>query len=193
MSKQKENIFSFTSDEKEKILERIKSLFRGRSLRKTASDWSIPYSTMNNYFLRTAIPGADVLLLISKKEGVSLEWLLTGEELPNSSLKDSDSRYLSTQTPTEPNKERGVMLATWEMIFNSLGDDDAKALLSLFMLRGAQGIIKLAQEKESAGDILSRLDADEQERLLALHEAKKGALTDGEGNEIANPTHRRAG
>lgn len=189
MNKRKDNIFSFTADEKEKILERIKSLSRGRSLRKMASDWCTPYSTMNNYFLRTTIPSADVLLLISQKEGVSIEWLLTGAK-PTEHTHDKQPSHI--QTPTSVSEERSAMRAAWEVIFNSLGDDEAKALLSLFVLRGVQGVIKLAQERETAADILSRLDADEQERLLALHEAKKGAPTDSEGNELNDPTHRHA-
>ena len=60
---------------KESVRDRIKSLFKGRSLRKVSLDWDLPYSTLNNYFSRSATPSVDVLVKISKLENVSLNWL----------------------------------------------------------------------------------------------------------------------
>ena len=70
----KENV-SFAQSGKESIRDRMKSLFKGRSLRKVSLDWDLPYSTLNNYFARSATPSVEILVKISEIENVSLAWL----------------------------------------------------------------------------------------------------------------------
>lgn len=194
MSTQKTTKVAIPDDQKETIQDRLKQLFKGRNLRQVAKDWGMPYSTLNNYFSKGTKPGLDVIEHVCDVESISLEWLIAGRESRPTTPQSTSKPSVPTinEEPTKTDNERAAMRAAWEVIFNSLGDDEAKALLSLFVLRGVQGVIKLAQERETAADILSRLDADEQERLLALHEAKKGAPTDSEGDELNDPTHRHA-
>lgn len=59
--------------------DRIKTVIGKRSIRQAARDWGLPFATVNNW-LRGAMPALDAIAEISKKEGVSLEWIAYGEE-----------------------------------------------------------------------------------------------------------------
>lgn len=79
MSKQVDKDFLFSPDGKESIQDRIKQLIGARSLRKAASDWGLPYSTINNYFEKGTTPGLNVVATIAKVENIPLEWLVYGK------------------------------------------------------------------------------------------------------------------
>lgn len=169
MSTGKETAFTIPPGGKESIHDRIKSLFRGRSMRKVAADWGLAYSTLNNYFSRSASPSIEVLIEIALKEGVSLEWLATGK--PAISADDGGSVTTHNETEANPNE----LMATWGMLFNSLKEQEIKALLSLIMRVGVNGVLELAELKTPFDSAFMRLEEDEKERLWELHEAKKGA------------------
>lgn len=175
MGEEKETILTISPDGKESMHDRIKSLFRGRSMRKVASDWGLAYSTLNNYFARSGTPNIEVLIMISMREGVSLEWLATGRT-PESYIEEKNP-----STPNETNVVSGPLMATWQTLFESLKEEEVKALLSLIMRVGVNGLLKLAEIKTSTDSAFLRLDEDEKERLWALHEAKKGA---SEGSKL---------
>ena len=168
MSTEKETVLTISPDGKESMHDRIKSLFRGRWMRKVASDWGLAYSTLNNYFARSGSPNIEVLILIAMKEGVSLEWLATGR-------KPSNHEESSATTPTESRSNPNALIATWQTLFDSLKEEEVKSLLSLIMRMGVNGLLELAEMKTTIDSAFLRLDEGEKERLWALHEAKKGS------------------
>ncbi|OHY70343.1 hypothetical protein BB778_00020 [Pluralibacter gergoviae] len=157
--------------------DRIKSLFRGRSMRKVASDWGLAYSTLNNYFSRSGTPNIEVLIIIAMKEGVSLEWLATGRTPVNHNLKNQNEA-----TPVS-----NALMTTWQTLFDSLKEEEVKALLALIMRMGVNGVLELAEMKTSIDSAFLRLDVGEKERLWALHEAKKGAPESDSVNDRLHP------
>ncbi|HGB3676681.1 TPA: helix-turn-helix domain-containing protein, partial [Salmonella enterica subsp. enterica serovar Muenchen] len=80
MTEKSSDALSFLEQGKESIQDRLKSLMKGRSLRKVSQDWEFPYSTLNNYFTKGTMPAVDVLITVAKKENVSLNWLILGLE-----------------------------------------------------------------------------------------------------------------
>ncbi|MBD1574806.1 MULTISPECIES: LexA family transcriptional regulator [Vibrio] len=68
----------FVEDGKGSIKERIRALLKGRTTREAAKDWDIPLSTLGTYLSRGTMPSVDKAFNIANKEGVSLEWLVTG-------------------------------------------------------------------------------------------------------------------
>ncbi|HFZ1670633.1 TPA: helix-turn-helix domain-containing protein [Raoultella ornithinolytica] len=183
MSADKETLLTISPDGKESMHDRIKSLFRGRSMRKVASDWGLAYSTLNNYFVRSASPNIEVLILIAMREGVSLEWLATGRTLGNRDGSDNVS------TQNEVISIPSALMATWQTLFDSLKEEEVKALLSLIMRMGVNGLLELAESKTSIDSAFLHLDEGEKERLWALHEAKKGTF---EGSEMTDRIHPQA-
>ena len=105
---------SLPEDTKESIQDRLKLLFKGRSLRQTALDWGLPYSTLNNYFEKGATPGLNVVANVSQKENVSLEWLVFGTtkslpQLPSDTESNEDSQALQAIIKTlEPRECRDL-------------------------------------------------------------------------------------
>lgn len=69
-----------------------------------------------------------------------------------------------------------ALMATWQTLFDSLKEEEVKALLSLIMRMGVNGVLELAEMKTSIDSAFLRLDEGEKERLWALHEAKRGHL-----------------
>ncbi|MCX2788383.1 LexA family transcriptional regulator [Vibrio sp. Sgm 5] len=68
------------NDVKGSVLERIKQLANGRSGRKLEKVWGINASTINSYILRGSIPSLDKAISIATAEGVSVQWLATGQD-----------------------------------------------------------------------------------------------------------------
>lgn len=78
--KQKQALDPFVNREKGSAAERIEGLMRGRGAREVSKIWGIPPSTLNSFLERKGDPKLSMLLAISRAEGVSLEWLATGED-----------------------------------------------------------------------------------------------------------------
>jgi hypothetical protein len=97
----KENSFSFDCNAKESIQDRLKYLFKGRSMRQASIDWGLPYSTLNNYFAKGATPGLDVVIRISAYEGVSIGWLATGESDWGTGMKGDNFKTLDATESTK--------------------------------------------------------------------------------------------
>ncbi|AUZ77091.1 MULTISPECIES: LexA family transcriptional regulator [Aeromonas] len=75
------------------VSDRIKEVIGKRSIRQAASDWGLPFATVNNW-LKGAMPALDTIAEISKKEGVSLEWIAYG--------KGASTTQTQTQCASEP-------------------------------------------------------------------------------------------
>lgn len=79
MNENYDESLSFVDNEKESIYERIERLMNHRSVRDCAKLWDIPHSTLVSALNRRSDPKLSMLLNISEAEGVSLNWLATGE------------------------------------------------------------------------------------------------------------------
>ena len=176
MQKSKERELSFQEGGKESIQDRLKQLFKGRNLRRTAQDWGLPYSTLNNYFTKGAKPGLDVVENICNIENVSLQWLITGEEKPAITVSQGDK--------TEAKSDESLR-AAWLTAFEYMSKTEAEALLKMIIRGGARGLIKLAEHEASLEEEFMLLPAELKERAIALvdaHiEAKRGA---SEGSDL---------
>lgn len=82
----KRNFDPFLEEGKGSIKERISYLLKGRTTRQAAKDWKIPLSTLGTYLSRGTMPSADKAFNIANKEGVTVEWLVTGETPQEQSL-----------------------------------------------------------------------------------------------------------
>ena len=185
----KENV-SFAQSGKESIRDRMKSLFKGRSLRKVSLDWDLPYSTLNNYFARSATPSVEILVKISEIENVSLAWLATGKDgvymldeahssngqaqpIIENGLTDGSSPFAFTAVPLKDDK---FLSLTWAMFFEALDHDEKKKLIDIYARMGVRGVLDLLSKYNDTLSVLVELPLAEQERLLRIHEQmKKGS------------------
>ncbi|MGF7443402.1 helix-turn-helix domain-containing protein [Klebsiella michiganensis] len=185
----KENV-SFAQSGKESIRDRMKSLFKGRSLRKVSLDWDLPYSTLNNYFARSATPSVEILVKISEIENVSLAWLATGKDgvymldeahssngqaqpIIENGLTDGSSLFAFTAVPLKDDK---FLSLTWAMFFEVLDHDEKKKLIDIYARMGVRGVLDLLSKYNDTLSVLVELPQAEQERLLRIHEQmKKGS------------------
>ncbi|MGM8780172.1 helix-turn-helix domain-containing protein [Enterobacter hormaechei subsp. oharae] len=185
----KENV-SFAQSGKESIRDRMKSLFKGRILRKVSLDWDLPYSTLNNYFARSATPSVEILVKISEIENVSLAWLATGKDgvymldeahssngqaqpIIENGLTDGSSPFAFTAVPLKDDK---FLSLTWAMFFEALDHDEKKKLIDIYARMGVRGVLDLLSKYNDTLSVLVELPQAEQERLLRIHEQmKKGS------------------
>ncbi|MEQ1967398.1 XRE family transcriptional regulator [Xenorhabdus nematophila] len=127
---------SFLEDRKESIQDRLRQLFNGRSLRQTALDWDLPYSTLNNYFEKGATPGLNVVKNISLKENVSLDWLVFGKDMENVVPKQPDNTVKEKNTTMEH---------AWKYIYESLDYEVVDSLIKLIHRKGAEALVSTNQ------------------------------------------------
>ncbi|EJE2205322.1 helix-turn-helix transcriptional regulator [Salmonella enterica subsp. enterica serovar Newport] len=137
----KENDFSFPGIQKESVRERIKLLMRGRSKSAVAKLWGLPFSTLNNYFEKDAIPSLQVASQIAAVEGVTIDWLVLGTE--------------SQQTQTQPLQQQSLQ-------YDAARDKDVQIILAIW-----QGLEP--NERESISKLLSRRGGDFFAILLDKH------------------------
>lgn len=166
-----ENEFAIQQPGKESIQDRLRQLFKGRTLRRVAQDWGLPYSTLNNYFTKGAKPGLDVVETICNVEQVSLEWLITGKgEQPSLIASEPEADRLRT---------------AWNVAYEYMNKTEADELLRILLSGGARRLIQLARHDASLEETFMTLSPDLKERaidLVGAHvEAKKGA---SEGSEV---------
>ncbi|ENX2733365.1 helix-turn-helix domain-containing protein [Salmonella enterica] len=186
---QKEKEFSFQVSGKENLPIRLRKLIGNRSARSAAAEWGLSFSTLNNYLNRGTDPSFSVMKTIATKENVSLDWLAFG-------IMESDRVHFEGKSSSNSSNEE--LEATWSMIYKTLNKEDLEALMGLLLNEGAKGVLALSsgktQHKEASRDnftdierTLLQLPIEEQERLIALHEAKKGASEEREVADLKNP------
>ncbi|EAM8418381.1 XRE family transcriptional regulator [Salmonella enterica] len=137
----KENDFSFPGIQKESVRERIKLLMRGRSKSAVAKLWGLPFSTLNNYFEKDAIPSLQVASQIAAVEGVTIDWLVLGTE--------------SQQTQTQSLPQQSQQ-------YDAARDIDVQIILAIW-----QGLEP--NERENISKLLSRRGGDFLAILLDQH------------------------
>ncbi|MGL9773147.1 MAG: hypothetical protein ACR5LG_02160 [Sodalis sp. (in: enterobacteria)] len=84
--------------------------------------------------------------------------------------------------------------ATWHIIYKSLNKKYSEALISLLLQEGAKGVLALSGRKDDLDSLLLQLPKEGKERLIALHEAKKGAVSEKCAVEdVANLNCKKSG
>lgn len=188
----KENALSFQTGEKENLPARLRRLIGSRSARSAAAEWGLSFSTLNNYLNRGTDPSFSVMKTIATKEDVSLDWLAFGKN-------ELDKVHNEHEPPLYPPSDG--LEAAWLMVYKTLRKEELEALMGLLLREGTKGILSLLNEKNQYKNetyktvtelecALLQLPIEEKERLMALHEAKKGA---SEEREIASPQNPVSG
>lgn len=121
----KENDFSFPGIQKESVRERIKLLMRGRSKSAVAKLWGLPFSTLNNYFEKDAIPSLQVASQIAAVEGVTIDWLVLGTE---NQQTQTQSLPQQQQYDVARDKDVQIILAIWQGLEPKEREDLSKLL-----------------------------------------------------------------
>ncbi|EBH1461640.1 helix-turn-helix transcriptional regulator [Salmonella enterica] len=127
----KENDFSFPGIQKESVRERIKLLMRGRSKSAVAKLWGLPFSTLNNYFEKDAIPSLQVASQIAAVEGVTIDWLVLGTEnqqTQTQSLPQQQQQQQQQQYDVARDKDVQIILAIWQGLEPKEREDLSKLL-----------------------------------------------------------------
>ncbi|EBA4369436.1 helix-turn-helix transcriptional regulator, partial [Salmonella enterica] len=122
----KENDFSFPGIQKESVRERIKLLMRGRSKSAVAKLWGLPFSTLNNYFEKDAIPSLQVASQIAAVEGVTIDWLVLGTE--NQQTQTQSLPQQQQQYDVARDKDVQIILAIWQGLEPKEREDLSKLL-----------------------------------------------------------------
>lgn len=180
MTTRKENDFAISDEGKEKIADRLRTLIGKRSVRAAALDWGLSFSTLNNYLTRGTEPSLNVAIKIAHVELVSIEWLATGVESERGNGKIA------------PLESQSAAKIAWLMVLESLDDSEVHALLRAIHKKGVDGIVELATANSLDVELL-QLPTEEKERLMALHEAKKGASESCVENDSGDQSQKRAG
>lgn len=196
LNSDKESEFSLPEEHKESIQERLRSLWRGRSLRKVSLDWGLPYSTINNYYTKGTMPGVDVLKTVAEIERVSISWLINGEPEASTSKPEVSKSVLSTPSETEVKDLRSA----WNLAFDFMDKKEVESLLRILFSSGARGLIRLAEQDSNKSEEWQRLSPALQQRALELVsayvEAREGAPADCDIDSTTSQpasTHKRAG
>lgn len=179
MTDEKTNEFAFDGGSKESFRERLKMLIGERSIRAAARCWGLSFSTLNNYLNKGTEPSFTAIRSIAYKEQISLDWLAFGSD-------DELSNNLKTRSgKTGIDDNDGKLMTAWLMVLDSLDAQEAQAILRIIHRKGIEGVISACMKTDTANEnnitsniekALLELPPEEQERLMALHEAKKGAI-----------------
>lgn len=189
MRKKKTNDFAFDVDRKENFVARLKQLIGNRSARAAATEWGLSFSTLHNYLTRGTEPSFTAMQNISNKEHVSLDWLAFGSQCSQKVVSATEIQAVNGECLVEDPLE-----ATWHMIYKSLNRNDLEALISLLLQEGAKGVLALSERKDDLDSLLIKLPKEEKERLMALHEAKKGAaLGENQIEDVTSLGYKKSG
>jgi len=87
--------------EKSSLADRLKLLMKDRSIEQVANDWGINAATVTAYITCDTVPNLDLAYFIAQKEGVTLQWLATGQNginIGNFDQNDNKCDYRNTYT-----------------------------------------------------------------------------------------------
>lgn len=184
-SKAKE--FTFEAEGKEELKERLRELVGTRSVRAAARDWGLSFSTLNNYLTKSTEPAFTAMQKIAYKEQVSLDWLAYG-----SVSTTTTATHHSLDEVAKEHKAKGKLTSAWLAVLDSLDENEAQALLRVIHKKGVDGIVQVATANSLDIELL-QLPTEEKERLMALHEAKKGASESCVENTAGGQSEKKAG
>ncbi|SRZ95181.1 hypothetical protein [Shigella sonnei] len=157
---------SFPDEKKEPLIQRLFSLVeRYPSRSEAARAWGINISTLNNYYKRrhlNPIPRPNQLQKIADKEGVSLEWLTTGQgQKPSFDANSSKEQKAMTGEP--PSTKGANIDSSLLTLIEILSDDEKNALFEVLARKGVETLLRLL-DKETQ----ELLQLEGRKRLAAL-------------------------
>ncbi|EGI5344683.1 bacteriophage CI repressor [Salmonella enterica subsp. enterica serovar Sandiego] len=163
---------SIGDNQRETVIERLHQLVKNRPLRNVAKAWGIPRSTLNNYFYRGSTPKLEVLKRISEQEGVTVEWLISGNDSIKPERNHSSCKPLSPANKAERNIQAIVNA------LEGLDEDEQEHLSRLVKRKGAEFLtqlldeeniclLQLAGEKREAALILAQLVPERVREILS--------------------------
>ncbi|CAI0792823.1 hypothetical protein [Serratia ficaria] len=140
----KERASSFPANGKEPIIERIFSLVeRYPSRNEAAKAWGININTLQNYYKRRDLaptPRIQLLEVIAKHEGVSIEWLTDGiGEAPMNTKKEHKNKGSHSEV-IDPD----ARLAT---LFSILSDREKQSLFEIIVRKGVDTVLRLSDDR----------------------------------------------
>ncbi len=154
------------NQEKGSIKERIRGLMNGRTTRKVAKDWDIPLSTLNSYITKETMPSLDRAYKIAQTEGVSMEWLLNGDE-PVQAEPNSNQSKSSCLTSEPAQQEPDDDISAAERICTILGKERAGTLLEALIEHGVSGVMFSERTRKTAM-IIDTLPDDAAKEIFEL-------------------------
>ncbi|MFI7974181.1 helix-turn-helix domain-containing protein [Serratia marcescens] len=166
---------------KEPVIERIFRLVERYPSRSAAARaWGINVNTLKNYYRRQDIeptPRHSQLLKIAEVEGVSIEWLTTGQ---------GESPKSQERTSKAPGTDRLVDMLSF------LTDEERRHLTEVLARKGVETVLYLLDEKNIK--LLKRGD-QEKDRMLAIFEEKKETPEVGDNVAVVGPSsnNKKAG
>lgn len=152
----KEQNGSFAHQGKEPLIQRLFYLVeRYPSRSEAARAWGINISTLNNYYKRrhlNPVPRPGQLQKIAEKEGISLEWLTTGEgPKPVSSTKrtkeQKNTSHEVVMDDSHSTPEGGGITAKLSTLIDILSNDEKNALFELLARKGVETILCLLDKE----------------------------------------------
>ncbi len=180
---QKEHNGSFAPDSKEPVINRIfKLVDRYRSRNEAAKAWGININTLQNYYKRkdlSPVPRKTLLEKIAQCEGVSLEWLQTGEG------KEPEKNAKRTQdglVPPHSDLDDKIL-----SLIRFLSDSEKEALFQVLARKGIETLLFLLDEDNIR---LLQMDRVVKEKILGIQPRtpEEQAFADNEAREC-DTTH----
>ncbi|EGK3350802.1 hypothetical protein ACE2I0_004453 [Salmonella enterica] len=180
---QKERNGSFAPGSKEPVINRIfKLVDRYRSRNEAAKAWGININTLQNYYKRkdlSPVPRKTLLEKIAQCEGVSLEWLQTGEG------KEPEMNTKRTQgglVPPHSDLDDKIL-----SLIRFLSDSEKEALFQVLARKGIETLLFLLDEDNIR---LLQMDRVVKEKILGIQPKtpEEQAFADNEAREC-DTTH----
>lgn len=159
---------SFPGETKEPVINRVfKLVDRYPSRSEAARAWGMKVSTLQNYYKRkdiTPIPRKAQLIKIAEREGVSMEWLLTGSgEEPIGKSQKSEKSELKTSRHLTRNKGKADEKILELLSF--LSEDEKEMILEVLVRKGIDTVLYLLDEDNIK---LLKMDRVMKEKVLGL-------------------------
>ncbi|OON37488.1 hypothetical protein BTJ39_20020 [Izhakiella australiensis] len=159
---------SFPDEAKEPVIHRVFQLVdRYPSRSEAARAWGMKVSTLQNYYKRKDInptPRKAQLLKIAEQEGVTLDWLLTGDgkaPLKPEKKNEMNDSFRKTHSSTNMTKADEKILE----LLSFLSQDEKDKFLEVLVRKGIEVVLYLLDEDNIK---LLKLDRVMKEKVLGL-------------------------
>lgn len=138
-------------------------------------------SSIRKYLKGETYPGLDRLVLLASACGCSFNWLALGE---------GDQKEDRTTMTHHSANLRDDITSEFVAVLSRVSSEEREALLNIIYARGFKILLNISEDIDVA---LLQLPKEEKERLMALHEAKRGASVAGHEDELIAPAQPRTG
>lgn len=145
-----------------------------------AKDTELSEATIRKYLKGETYPTLDRLALLADACACSMSWLASGEGSLSGRHEHIDEDMLHIHEPQRSEIDN---------ILSYLTIEQKVKFFKVIYTKGVAAILSLDEDFDSR---LMALTDEEKERLLALHEAKKGAPVASENNTLTDSTLPKA-